>query len=80
MCNFTKKMPPLQVFSRKFREIFQNIHTLEHMRTVRFCKIKGETFWDILRSETIFSNWKPFKDDQKLFLSHLESSFRSQDI
>ena len=31
-------------------------------------------------SETIFGNWKPFKDDEKGFLFHLKSSFRSQDI
>ena len=29
-----------------------------------------------LRSETIFSNWKLFKIDEKCFLFHLESSFR----
>ena len=33
-----------------------------------------------LRSETIFDNWKPFKNDEKCFLFHLKSSFRSQDI
>ena len=32
------------------------------------------------RSETIFDNWKPFKNDEKCFLFHLESPFRSQDI
>ena len=33
-----------------------------------------------IRSETIFGNWKPFKNDEKSFLFHLKSSFRSQDI
>ena len=33
-----------------------------------------------LKSETIFVNWKPFKNDEKCFLVHLKSSFRSQDI
>ena len=33
-----------------------------------------------LRSETIFGNWKPFKNDEKCFLFRLKSSFRSQDI
>ena len=33
-----------------------------------------------LRSETFFNNWKPFKNNQKCFLFHLKSSFRSQDI
>ena len=27
-----------------------------------------------------FGNWKPFKSDEKGFLFHLKSSFRSQDI
>ena len=27
-----------------------------------------------------FDNWKPFKNDEKCFLFHLKSSFRSQDI
>ena len=31
-------------------------------------------------SETIFGNWKPFKNDEKFFAPHLKSSFRSQDI
>ena len=33
-----------------------------------------------LMSETNFGNWKPFKNDEKCFLFHLKSSFRSQDI
>ena len=32
------------------------------------------------RSETIFGNWKPFKNDGKCFLFYLKYSFRSQDI
>ena len=31
-----------------------------------------------LRSETVFDNWKTFKNDEKCFLFHLKSSFRSQ--
>ena len=31
-----------------------------------------------LGSGTIFDNWKPFKNDEKCFLIHLTSSFRSQ--
>ena len=34
----------------------------------------------ILRCEIIFGNWKLFKNDEKYFLFHLKSSFRSQDI
>ena len=33
-----------------------------------------------LMSEKIFGSWKPFKIDEKCFLFHLKSSFRSQDI
>ena len=32
-----------------------------------------------LRSETIFDNWKPFKNDPKCFLFHLNSFLCSQD-
>ena len=32
------------------------------------------------RSETIFGKWKPLKNNEKCFLFHLKSSFRSQDI
>ena len=28
----------------------------------------------------LFSNWKPLKNDEKCFLFHLKSFFRSQDI
>ena len=31
-------------------------------------------------SETIFGNWKAFKNDKKYFLFYFKSSFRSQDI
>ena len=31
-------------------------------------------------SETIFGNWKRFKNDKEYLLFHLKSSFRSQDI
>ena len=38
-------------------------------------KLKGDSqVWDI------FGNWKPFKNDEKFFLFHLKSLFRSQDI
>ena len=33
-----------------------------------------------LRSVDIFGNWKPFKNDEKCFLFHLKSLFRSLDI
>ena len=33
-----------------------------------------------LRSETIFGSWKLFKNDEKGFLFHVNSSFCSQDI
>ena len=33
-----------------------------------------------LRSETIFDNWKPCKNDEKCFVFHPKSSFHSQDI
>ena len=33
-----------------------------------------------LKYEAIFGNLKPFKNDEKCFLFHLKSSFRSQDI
>ena len=31
------------------------------------------------KSETIFGNWKSFKNDEKCFLFQLESPFCSQD-
>ena len=33
-----------------------------------------------LRSETIFDNWKPFKNDEKMLFFHLKCSSLSQDI
>ena len=41
-----------------------------------FVPLKAHT----LRSETIFGNCKPFKNDEKRFLFHLKSSFHFQDI
>ena len=42
--------------------------------------LTGYNVFPTLRSETNFGNWKPFKNDEKRFLSHLKSSFCSQDI
>ena len=33
-----------------------------------------------LKSETIFDNWKPFKNDEKCCLYNIKSSFHSQNI
>ena len=33
-----------------------------------------------LKSEPIFGNWKPFKNDEKCSLFHLKNSSRFQDI
>ena len=33
-----------------------------------------------LMSETVFGNWKLFKNDEKCFLFHLKNSISSQDI
>ena len=41
-------------------------------------KVKGSLSG--LRPCLIFGNWKPCKNDEKCFLFHLKSSFRSQDI
>ena len=38
------------------------------------------SFYLTLRSETIFGNWKPFKNDERYFLFNFISSFCSQDI
>ena len=38
------------------------------------------SYWRTLRSETIFDIGKSSKNDEKCFLFHLKSSFRSQDI
>ena len=44
-------------------------------------KNKNQSFsFFILKSEPIFGNWKPFKNDEKYFKFNLKSSFRSQDI
>ena len=40
------------------------------LRSSEFLKLYSQA-WD---------NWKPFKNDEKCFLFHLKSSFRSQDI
>ena len=38
-------------------------------------------FWRCtVKSDTITGNWMSFKNDEKCFLFHLKSSFRSQDI
>ena len=45
------------------------------------CKWLSEKHWRCtLKSPTIFGNFKSFKNDEKCSLSHLKSSFCSQDI
>ena len=66
---------------------FQMKKCLPYTKTM-LCREALHQFMDLLilkgaffaRSETIFDNWKPFQNDEKCFLFHLKSSFRSQDI
>ena len=48
--------------------------------TVQFIKLNLIHQRITLTPEKIFDNWKPFKNDEKRFLFHLKSSFRSPDI
>ena len=48
--------------------------------TVQFIKLNLIHQRLTLTPEKIFDNWKPFKNDEKHFLFHLKSSFRSPDI
>ena len=43
-------------------------------------KTKSHLLKGVPESETIFCDWKPFKNDEKCFLFHLESFSSSQDI
>ena len=45
-----------------------------------FCLLFASTKGSDLGPATIFGSWKPFKNDKKCFLFHLEISFLSQDI
>ena len=59
----------------------ERVHTLQLHAEIRLCPGKDfHQFKDTLKSETIFGNWKPIKNDEKYFLFHLKSSFGSQDI
>ena len=62
--------------------VLKNYNTLkeQHCSESYCCKCICYTQRSTLRSETIFGNWKPFTNDEKCFLFHLKSSFRSQDI
>ena len=44
------------------------------LNDINYFKLK-----DALESETIFDNWRPFKNEE-IFLFHLKRCFRSQDI
>ena len=49
------------------------IWSKSHNKNINILKAQSQ-------SETIFGDWKPFKNNEKYFLFHLKSSFRSQDI
>ena len=45
---------------------------------LHFSKVSGYWCWGFTLSfETIFDKWKPFKNDEKCFLSHVKFFFRS---
>ena len=52
---------------------------------IKILNQKNVSFEDSLKGalwglRQFFGNWKPFKNDDKSFLFHLKSYFRSQDI
>ena len=75
-----------------FLKVIYNLQPLQYLLVTEkiswayysyaICKMASLDFsWRrTLGSETIFGNWKPFKNDEKYFLFHLESFFRSQDF
>ena len=56
-----------------------------HKRTYKQMKLQENSrikvgFSPSKKNYFYFLQWKPFKNDEKYFLFHLKSSFRSQDI
>ena len=54
--------------------------TENYLWLIKICPANEDNQRCTLRSEIIFGNWKPFKNDKKCSLFHLKSSFCSQDI
>ena len=47
---------------------------------ISYCSFKQNVLKPVSAIFYFFTKWKPFKNYEKLFLFHLKSSFRSQDI
>ena len=74
--------------SWSFQNFDQNKHSVENFlfpasvkrNSILYLSDFPKAASSTLRSETIFGNWKPFKNGDKCFLFHLQSFSRSQDI
>ena len=64
------------MFSCEISKIFKNTYFEEHPRTTADQMIcnKNKSV-SHLKSETIFGNWKPFKNNEKCLLFHLKIAF-----
>ena len=66
----------------RYSAFFCHATSQDHMikRTCDLISGSPSTWRRTQSSETIFDNWKPFKNYEKCFLFHLKSPFCSQDI
>ena len=55
------------------------IHTLTNLQLLEMQVFESQIF-NFQKKFFYLLQWKPFKNDEKYFLLHLKSSFRSQDI
>ena len=81
----TNKISEIMTFSLKIRHIFILAFKWGKSKSEIWFKhptkrVSTRAYRHILRSEKIFDNWKPFKNDEKCFLFHLKSSFCAKDI
>ena len=70
------------IFTKKLVMKWRDIITYKFVRKLQCLGVKLflECQTRFLRSGIIFSNWKPFKNNEKCFSFHRKSSFRSQDV
>ena len=70
----------LRSFSKVFLRTYLGKELLRNRLTLGKIIFQKRAWRRTLRSDATFGNWKSYKNDEKCFLFHDKSSFRSQDI
>ena len=76
----SKREITINWFTLQINYLYRYGVNIDHKGAKEMRSRKFEGALSGMRQETSFSNWMPFKNNEKYFLPHLKSYFRSQSV